>query len=62
MKKDLCKPCMMKLKSEGKIVVPVYGRSEKVTCAECGRRRFGCSYDIAEIAAKTSNKPGKGCI
>lgn len=46
MKKLLCKPCALALASRGKTVEPAAGRSEKVTCAECGRRRYGITYEV----------------
>lgn len=53
MKKELCKPCVLKLTAKGMSVIPVYGRSEKITCAECGRRKFGCMYDVTEHLTKS---------
>lgn len=46
MKKLLCKPCAAMLEAKGKIVKHVGGRSEKITCAVCGRRRYGTAYDV----------------
>ena len=46
MKKLLCKPCAVALEDRGKAVKPAGGRCEKITCAECGRRRFGFLYDV----------------
>lgn len=46
MTKMLCKPCMISLQEKGKTVKLVGGRCEKITCAECGRRRFGRAYDV----------------
>ena len=45
MKQELCRPCAIFLSSRGKTVKPVYGRCEKITCAECGRRRIGDTYE-----------------
>ncbi len=45
-KKLLCKPCAKALEAKGKTVKPAGGRCEKITCAECGRRRFGVLYDV----------------
>ena len=50
MKKELCKLCAMKLSDLGKAVVHVYGRNEKITCSECGRRRYGCTYEVTGMA------------
>ena len=46
MKKLLCKPCAKALEARGKTVIPAAMRCEKITCAECGRRRFGVMYDV----------------
>ena len=57
MKKLLCKPCAKALEAGGKTVKQAGGRSEKITCAECGRRRFGVSYDVTDCptSRKTVN-------
>lgn len=47
MKKELCKPCAISLAAGGKTVTPAGGRSEKITCAECGHRRFGVTYEVS---------------
>lgn len=46
MKKELCKPCAIALENRGKTVKAAGGRCEKITCAECGRRRFGYTYEV----------------
>ena len=46
MKQELCKPCAIALAGHGKTVKPAGGRCEKITCAECGRRRFGYTYEV----------------
>ena len=58
MKKDLCKPCMLRLVEQGKTVKPAGGRCEKVTCSECGRRRFGCAYEVTGRNKKSGGKEG----
>lgn len=45
---ELCKPCAIKMADKGVSIKPAGGRCEKITCAECGRRRFGISYQISE--------------
>jgi RNase P subunit RPR2 len=45
-KKLLCKPCAAALEARGKTVKAAAMRCEKITCAECGRRRFGILYDV----------------
>lgn len=42
----MCKPCAIALEEKGKTVKPAGGRCEKITCAECGRRRFGIAYEV----------------
>ena len=34
------------LENRGKTVKAAGGRCEKITCAECGRRRFGYTYEV----------------
>lgn len=46
MKMELCLPCAVKLKAQGQTVKQTGGRNEKVTCGECGRRRFGTTYEV----------------
>ena len=46
MKKELCKPCAIALENRGKTVKAAGGRCAKITCAECGRRRFGYTYEV----------------
>ena len=45
-KKNLCKPCALGLRAEGHKVEALSGRSAKVTCEQCGRRRFGMAYAV----------------
>lgn len=59
MKKLLCKTCAVALEDRGKTVKPAGGRCEKITCAECGRRRFGVPYDVTDwpTCRKKEDKP-----
>lgn len=42
MKKSLCKPCAVATAARrDREVKQLPGRSEKITCDKCGRRRFG---------------------
>lgn len=59
MKKELCKPCMLALKAQGKTIKPAGGRCEKITCAECGRRRYGSAYEV-EDRGKGKEAGGNG--
>lgn len=48
MEKTLCKPCAMGLVADGKKIKQVSGRCEKITCAQCGRRRYGVRYEVTD--------------
>lgn len=52
MKKELYKPCAVDLTARGKTVKPLTGRSGKITCAECGRRKFGITYEVTGRATR----------
>lgn len=45
MEKALCKPCAVALSRRGWKLKAHAGRSEKITCEECRRRRYGVTYD-----------------
>lgn len=51
MKKLLCVPCANGLRAEGKSLKMLPGKTVKITCECCGRRRFGIAYDVVEPAA-----------
>lgn len=44
----LCKPCAISASANGKAIKPLPGRCAKITCAMCGRRRYGLTYEIRE--------------
>ena len=46
MNMDLCKPCAAGLAAGGKAVKQVASRCGKITCAQCGRRRYGVAYEV----------------
>lgn len=47
MKKNLCKPCAVATAARrDREVKQLPGRSEKITCDKCGRRRFGLPYEV----------------
>ena len=48
MEKYLCKPCAVAMVSSGKKIKQVAGRCEKITCAQCGRRRYGVRYEVTD--------------
>ena len=52
MKQELCKPCAIALAGRGKTVEPAGERRKKITCAECGRRRFGYAYEVTGRATR----------
>lgn len=52
MKKILCRPCAAELEQRGKTVKSVGGRSEKITCDACGRRRYGTEYEVTGRAVR----------
>lgn len=41
----LCRPCMESAKDSYELKIQL-GKSEKVTCAICGRRRYGNRYEV----------------
>ena len=48
MKADLCKSCAEFLKRKGHDLVVVQGESDReITCAKCGRKRPGNTYEEA---------------
>ena len=50
MKKELCVPCAIKLAATKDVRKTAY-RKEKITCAECGRRKYGDEYAVTEVVA-----------
>lgn len=44
----LCKPCAIAAETRGAEIQPLPGRCAKITCAMCGRRRYGLKYEIRE--------------
>ena len=46
----LCVPCANGLRAEGKSLKMLTGKSMKITCEACGRRRFGVAYDVVDPA------------
>lgn len=52
MKMVLCVPCAAGLRAEGKVVKALTGKSMKISCEGCGRRRFGLAYDVSEQKKK----------
>lgn len=44
----LCKPCAIALEDD--ISFAKHLKGQKITCARCGRRRFGDAYDTYDAA------------
>lgn len=51
-RKNLCRPCAAELEQRGKTVKSAGEGSRKITCAQCGRRRFGAAYEVTGRAAR----------
>lgn len=50
MKKALCKPCAVEIAARrDREVKQLPGRSEKITCDKCGRRRYGLPYEVKQV-------------
>lgn len=45
-KMELCGVCAAKLREEAEIKKVGGGADNKVTCAKCGRRRYGGTYEV----------------
>ena len=59
MKREMCVPCAIKL-AETKDVKKIAHRREKITCSECGRRRYGAEYEVGKKADTKSTKTRNG--
>lgn len=53
---DLCKPCAVEKSHQGVRLKTISGRTEKITCAACGLRRFGRTYEVENVAKKEDPK------
>lgn len=49
---DLCRPCMEAMKRAYPLVQVGAGINRKITCRNCGRRRYGGAYKIAAKGEK----------
>lgn len=47
---ELCRPCAEKLK-EAYTVKPAGGIAKKIDCQQCGKRRYGVTYQIEKKQA-----------
>lgn len=51
MKMDLCRPCAEELKHDGRECKLVRREvNEKITCAVCGCKRYGGTYEVSKGA------------
>ena len=55
MKMELCVPCGLRLSGEKEIRV-TSNRRGKITCAKCGRRKYGNEYEVPQ-EAETEKEP-----
>ena len=55
--KVLCGVCAALMKEAGVKIRQLPGRTEKVTCENCGRRRFGGAYEIEKRIATAAEPP-----
>lgn len=55
MKKKLCTPCAAGLRVAGNKLKKLPGKSVKITCGGCGRRRFGVEYEILKGADRNGD-------
>ena len=59
MKMVLCVPCAEGLRAAGGSVKALTGKSMKITCEGCGRRRFGLAYNVASKPSRTARMDGR---
>lgn len=45
--KTLCKPCAIAMAQDHKLKA-LPGRTDKITCARCERRRYGLAYEVTK--------------
>ena len=58
--KVLCGVCAAIMKEAGIQLRQLPGRTEKVTCEHCGKRRFGGVYEIDTSSGAARHLPLKG--
>lgn len=51
-KVDLCGPCVAVMKTGYEVRKVSQGVDNKITCAKCGRRRYGGTYEIGKQEEK----------
>lgn len=58
MKRLLCVPCAVKVAAT-KEVTKIGNRKDKITCTECGRRRYGAEYEVKRKTARNEKNDTK---
>ena len=46
---DLCRPCAEKLMNGYRVTLLQHRINNKITCAECEKRRFGATYLVETV-------------
>lgn len=59
MKVELCGACAAKYREAGVKIVLQPGRTGKITCHDCNRRRYGSKYEIFTAARSLLDRLGK---
>lgn len=56
---ELCRPCACALERESgkRLQVVRQGVDQKVTCARCGRRRYGAVYEASDYTETKGETP-----
>ena len=57
--RDLCGACAAKLSTAYTVRKVCGGVDNKITCAECSRRRYGATYEIVKKEGGARNDPQK---
>lgn len=55
-KKTICGMCAIVLREQGMQLTQLGGRTEKISCAHCGKRRYGTEYEIEKRAGREKKK------
>ena len=55
-KQTLCGMCAIVLREQGMELTNTGGRTEKISCAHCGKKRYGTEYEIGKKTWKEKKK------
>lgn len=55
-KQTLCGMCAVVLREQGMELTQTGVRTEKISCAHCGKRRYGTEYEIEKRSGKEKKK------